>query len=208
MSEGDATILVVEDDASVRESLVDLLASVGLKALAFGSVADFLAASLPDEPSCLVLDVRLPGQSGLDLQAELRRRDIHLPIIFITGHGDIAMSVRAMKAGAVEFLSKPFRDQDLLDAIQLALEQSRKARAEGAVTGELQNRYATLTPRERQIIGFVALGRLNKQIAGDLGVSEITVKVHRAQAMRKMQARTVADLVRMLDRLGVVPEAS
>ncbi|WP_304177398.1 response regulator transcription factor [Phenylobacterium aquaticum] len=199
------TIIVVDDDLGVREALDSLLRSVGLSVLLFGSVQEFLAAKLPDAPCCLVLDVRLPGQSGLDLQDELSRADIRLPIIFITGHGDIPMTVRAMKAGAVEFLAKPFRDQDLLDAVRLGLTQDRTRRQEDAGEAELRRKFETLTPREREVLALVTTGRLNKQIAGEIGVSEITVKVHRGQAMRKMAARSLADLVRMADRLGLSP---
>ncbi|WP_304186878.1 response regulator transcription factor [Phenylobacterium aquaticum] len=199
------TIIVVDDDLGVREALDSLLRSVGLSVLLFGSVQEFLAAKLPDAPCCLVLDVRLPGQSGLDLQDELSRADIRLPIIFITGHGDIPMTVRAMKAGAVEFLAKPFRDQDLLDAVRLGLAQDRTRRQEDAGEAELRRKFETLTPREREVLALVTTGRLNKQIAGEIGVSEITVKVHRGQAMRKMAARSLADLVRMADRLGLSP---
>ncbi len=199
------TIIVVDDDLGVREALDSLLRSVGLSVLLFGSVQEFLAAKLPDAPCCLVLDVRLPGQSGLDLQDELSRADIRLPIIFITGHGDIPMTVWAMKAGAVEFLAKPFRDQDLLDAVRLGLAQDRTRRQEDAGEAELRRKFETLTPREREVLALVTTGRLNKQIAGEIGVSEITVKVHRGQAMRKMAARSLADLVRMADRLGLSP---
>ncbi|WP_304191502.1 response regulator transcription factor [Phenylobacterium aquaticum] len=198
-------MIVVDDDLGVREALDSLLRSVGLSVLLFGSVQEFLAAKLPDAPCCLVLDVRLPGQSGLDLQDELSRADIRLPIIFITGHGDIPMTVRAMKAGAVEFLAKPFRDQDLLDAVRLGLAQDRTRRQEDAGEAELRRKFETLTPREREVLALVTTGRLNKQIAGEIGVSEITVKVHRGQAMRKMAARSLADLVRMADRLGLSP---
>jgi FixJ family two-component response regulator len=194
-------VIVVDDDESVREALQGLLRSVGLGVVVFGSVPEFLAADLPCSPRCLVLDVRLPGQSGLDLQAELAKAGVSLPIIFITGHGDIPMSVRAMKAGAVEFLTKPFRDQDLLDAIQVALSQDRSQQEEDAAEAALRRRFDSLTPRERQVFSFVVTGLLNKQIAGEIGVSEITVKVHRGQVMKKMGARTVVDLVRMADRL-------
>ena len=195
------TVIVVDDDRGVREAIHGLLRSVGLEVAPFGSVRDFLAATLPARPRCLVLDVRLPGQSGLDLQDELNRAGCDAPIIFITGHGDIPMSVRAMKAGAVEFLAKPFRDQDLLDAIQVALERDRAQGEEGAAAAELQRKYEALTPRERQVLALVATGLLNKQIAGEIGVTEITVKVHRGQVMRKMGARSLVDLVRMADRL-------
>ena len=202
MTEPAPTVIVVDDDQGVREALEGLLRSVGLRPRLHGSVAEFLTAAAPSGPSCLILDVRLPGQSGLDLQDELTRAGINLPIIFITGHGDIPMSVRAMKAGAVEFLAKPFRDQDLLDAIQIALDRDRIRREEGALAAELQARFDSLTPRERQVLALVARGLLNKQIAGEIGVTEITVKVHRGQVMRKMGARTLVDLVRMADKLS------
>ena len=202
MTEPAPTVIVVDDDQGVREALEGLLRSVGLRPRLHGSVAEFLTAPAPSGPSCLILDVRLPGQSGLDLQDELTRAGINLPIIFITGHGDIPMSVRAMKAGAVEFLAKPFRDQDLLDAIQIALDRDRIRREEGALVAELQARFDSLTPRERQVLALVARGLLNKQIAGEIGVTEITVKVHRGQVMRKMGARTLVDLVRMADKLS------
>jgi FixJ family two-component response regulator len=197
----DACVIVIDDDEGVRESLRSLLRSVGLKVALYGSVADFLAAKVPQGPCCLVVDIRLPGMSGLDLQAELAARGVKTPIVFITGHGDVPMSVRAMKAGAVEFLTKPFRDQDLLDAIQLALARSRAQREKTADDEDLRQRYQSLTPRERQVFTLVTKGLLNKQIAGEIGVTEITVKVHRGQVMRKMAARTLVDLVRMADRL-------
>jgi FixJ family two-component response regulator len=197
----DACVIVIDDDEGVRESLRSLLRSVGLKVALYGSVADFLAAKVPQGPCCLVVDIRLPGMSGLDLQAELAARGVKTPIVFITGHGDVPMSVRAMKAGAVEFLTKPFRDQDLLDAIQLALAQSRAQREKTADDEDMRQRYQSLTPRERQVFTLVTKGLLNKQIAGEIGVTEITVKVHRGQVMRKMAARTLVDLVRMADRL-------
>jgi FixJ family two-component response regulator len=196
------TVVVVDDDAAVREALQNLLHSVGLKVQLFGSVQEFLGGKRPDGPSCLVLDVRLPGQSGLDLQDELVKANIHLPVIFITGHGDIPMSVRAMKAGAVEFLTKPFRDQELLDAIQTALERDRARREQEQTVAALRRDFESLTPREREVMAHVVSGRLNKQIAADLGLSEITVKVHRGNVMRKMHARSLADLVRMADRLS------
>jgi FixJ family two-component response regulator len=202
MSEPMPTVVVVDDDAAVREALQNLLHSVGLKVQLFGSVQEFLSKKRPDGPSCLVLDVRLPGQSGLDLQDELVKANIHLPVIFITGHGDIPMSVRAMKAGAVEFLTKPFRDQELLDAIQTALERDRARREQEHTVAALRLDFESLTPREREVMAHVVSGRLNKQIAGDLGLSEITVKVHRGNVMRKMHARSLADLVRMADRLS------
>lgn len=202
MIQEDATVFIVDDDASTREALDALLRSVGIKAVSFGAVRDFLATSLPDSNCCLVLDVRMPGQSGLDLQQQLIRSGTDIPIIFITGHADVPMTVRAMKAGAEEFLEKPFRDQDLLDAINSALEHGRERRSAQAALGALRDRWETLTARERQILPLVARGLLNKQIAAELGVTEITVKVHRGQMMRKMKARSVADLVRMSDRLG------
>jgi len=197
------TVFVIDDDAAVREALQSLLRSVGLRATTFASAREFLTSRRPDAPACLVLDVRLPGLSGLDLQRELAAAAIDLPIIFITGHGDIPMTVQAMKAGAVEFLTKPFRDQDLLDAIAQALERDRAARAQRAGVAELHERYAELTPREREVMGLVVSGLLNKQIAAELGISEITIKVHRGQVMQKMGAESVADLVRMADKLGV-----
>ncbi len=198
-----STVFVVDDDGPLREALRGLLRSVGLRAEVFASAADFLKLKLPDTPACLVLDVRLPGVSGLDFQAELAKADIRIPIIFITGHGDIPMTVRAMKAGAVEFLTKPFRDQDLLDAVQIALERDRARRAENQALLEVRAHFESLTPREQQVIGFVTAGLMNKQIAAELGVSEITVKVHRGSVMKKMKARSLADLVRMADALGL-----
>jgi FixJ family two-component response regulator len=183
--------------------LASLLRSVGLEVKVFSSTQQFLDSPRPDVPSCLVLDVRLPGAGGLDLQSQLLKSSIHLPIVFITGHGDIPMSVRAMKAGAIEFLTKPFRDQELLDAIQLGIERDRARRRDSEAVGRLQERFETLTAREREIMAHVVTGRMNKQIAGDLRVTEITVKVHRGQVMRKMGAKSLAELVRMADRLGV-----
>ncbi len=196
-------VFVVDDDASLREAIKSLLRSVGLQVEVFGRAADFLKKKLPDVESCLVLDIRLPGVSGLDFQAELVKANIHIPIVFITGHGDIPMTVRAMKAGAVEFLTKPFRDQDLLDAVQIALERDRKRRAEDRAVDELRAHFDALTPREQQVISLVTAGLMNKQIAAELGVSEITVKVHRGSVMKKMGARSLADLVRMADALGI-----
>jgi FixJ family two-component response regulator len=201
--ENDAQVFVIDDDAGVRSALQTLLRSVGLRVSTFGSAADFLASRMPEGPSCLVLDVRLPGLSGLDFQAELAKANIRVPIIFITGHGDIPMTVRAMKAGAVEFLSKPFRDQDLLDAVQLGIDRDRARRdSERAVSG-LQQAYRSLSAREQQVMPLVTAGLMNKQIAAEIGVSEITVKVHRGNVMRKMGARSLADLVRMADALGL-----
>jgi FixJ family two-component response regulator len=206
MTDDPATVVVIDDDASVREAICRLLGSVGLRAASYDSVKAFVADHLPCGPACLVLDVRLPGLSGLEFQAELTRARIRLPVIFITGHGDVQMSVRAMKAGAVEFLTKPFRDQDLLDAINAALAQDRARREADALIDELRKREAGLTAREREIMAQVVSGRVNKQIAADLGISEITVKAHRGQVVRKMGARSVADLVRMADRLSARPE--
>jgi FixJ family two-component response regulator len=203
MTEAAAIVFVVDDDAAMRQSLSNLIRSVGLRVEAFASAQEFLRSKRPDVPGCLVLDVRLPGLSGLDLQKRMAEADIEIPIIFITGHGDIPMTVRAMKAGAVEFLTKPFRDQDLLDAVQQALERDRTARAQREVIDELRARLESLTPREQQVMGLVVAGLLNKQIAGKLGTSETTVKVHRHQVMEKMGADSLAELVRMADRLKI-----
>ena len=200
-----SVVFVVDDDAAVRESLGRLIASVGLKVDVFPSARAFLDARRPDAPGCLVLDVRLPGLSGLDLQRELAETDAELPIIFITGHGDIPMSVRAMKAGAAEFLTKPFRQQDLLDAIRSAIERDRTMRADRAERAELRRRYASLTPRERDVLAWIVAGLLDKQIAAELGTSEATVKEQRGHVMAKMQAGSVAELVRIASRLGIAP---
>lgn len=194
---------MIDDDASMRESLKSLFGSVGLRVEAFGSAPEFLEKKLPDAAVCLVVDVRLPGMSGLDFQAELSRANIDVPIIFITGHGDIAMTVKAMKAGAVEFLAKPFRDQDLLDAVKLALEKDEAKRKTRKSIAAVRSLFESLTPREQAVIGLVAAGLMNKQVAAEMGVSEITVKVHRGNAMRKMKANSLADLVRMVDLLGI-----
>jgi len=200
-SEAASIVFVIDDDAAVREALADLFQSVGLGVETYGSTDEFLRRVAPEQPSCLVLDVRLPGLSGLDFQAELTKADVRVPVIFITGHGDIPMTVRAMKAGAVEFLTKPFRDQELLDAVQRGLALDRARRDEQRPIAELQARFKTLTAREQEVISFVSVGLMNKQIAGALGVSEITVKVHRGNAMRKLGAKSLADLVRMAQLL-------
>ena len=196
-------VFVIDDDTSMREALTSLFRSIGLLVEVFASAPEFLASKRPDVASCLVLDVRLPGLSGLDFQAELAKANIHIPIVFMTGHGDIPMTVRAMKAGAVEFLPKPFRDQDMLDAVQVGLERDRNRRKDASDVSRLKSSFDSLTPREQEIMGFVASGLMNKQIAGEIGVSEITVKVHRGSVMRKMGAKSLADLVRMADALGV-----
>jgi FixJ family two-component response regulator len=203
MREPDPVVFVVDDDPSLRHALTNLLRSVGLRVETFGSAREFLASQRPDAPGCVVLDVRLPGLSGLDLQRELAAAQLDLPIIFITGYGDIPMTVRAMKAGAVEFLTKPFRDQDLLDAIQQALERDRVAWHRRVALAALRQCYDRLTPREREVMRLVVSGLLNKQIAAELGTSEIMIKVHRGQVMRKMQATSVADLVRMAAHLRI-----
>jgi len=202
-AELEPTVFVIDDDADLREALSSLFRSVGLQVKALATAPEFLQIKLPEGPTCLVLDVRLPGLSGLDFQAELTRAKIDIPIVFMTGHGDIPMTVRAMKAGAVEFLPKPFRDQDMLDAVQTGLERDRGRRKNASEAAKLKASFDTLTAREQEIMGLVTTGLMNKQIAGQLGVSEITVKVHRGSVMRKMNARSLADLVRMADALGV-----
>ncbi|BBB95661.1 FixJ family two-component response regulator [Bradyrhizobium elkanii] len=202
-SSEDPIVFVVDDDASVRDALSNLFRSVGLRTAAFGSAHEFLQRKPPDVPSCLILDIRLPRVSGLDFQAELAKVGIHIPIIFMTGHGDIPMTVRAMKAGAVDFLTKPFRDQDMLDAVTTAIERDRNRRDEAKVLANLRAAFATLTPRERQIMSLVTAGLMNKQVAAEIGVAEITVKIHRGHIMRKMAAKSLPDLVRMAQMLGI-----
>jgi FixJ family two-component response regulator len=203
-----STVLVIDDDASVRAALSDLFQSVGLSVEVFSSTEEFLKQRRPEGPGCLVLDVRLPGKSGLDFQHELNAAHINLPIVFLTGHGDIPMSVRAMKAGAVEFLTKPFREQDLLDAVQTALERDQANREDEKLLTMLRQRLASLTPREQSILALVVAGRRNKQIAFEIGTSEVTVKVHRTNLMRKMQASSLADLIMMATKLGLPAKLS
>ena len=206
MPDANPTVLVIDDDPDVRASVGRLLRSLGLDVQLFASIADFLGSDPPDGPTCLVLDVRLPGQSGLDLQRELAQAKRGVPIVFITGHGDIPMSVQAMKSGAIEFLTKPFRDQDLLDAIQLGLSRDRARRENEKSLAALRERFASLSPREREIVIQVARGRLSKQIAHDIGIAEATVKVHRSRAMQKMKAGSLPELGRMADRLKLVSD--
>lgn len=202
---GDRVVYIVDDDTALRESLGSLLRSIGLRVELFGSVAEFMQHQRPDTISCLVLDVRLQGSSGLDFQNELAAAGINVPIVFITGHGDIAMTVRAMKAGAVDFLTKPFREQDLIDAVCAAHTRDKQRRESGRHADELRARHATLTAREQTVMALAASGLMNKQIAGEIGLSEITVKIHRGQAMRKMGARSFADLVRMSEAIAAQP---
>jgi len=196
-------VFVIDDDPSLRKALTSLFRSVGLQVEVFGSTPEFLQSTFADVPSCLVLDIRLPGPSGLDFQAELAKANIHIPIIFITGHGDIPMTVRAMKAGAVDFLSKPFRDQDMLDAVATAIERDRKRRTDEKVISGVRAHFDSLTPREQEVMALVAAGLMNKQIAAEIDLAEITVKIHRGHIMKKMGARSLADLVRMAEMLGV-----
>ena len=198
-------VLVVDDDAAVRAALDDLFQSVGLQTLLFASAQELLECKLPDRPSCLVLDIRLPGLSGLEFQTQLAKGNVHTPIIVITGHGDIPMTVRAMKAGAVDFLTKPFRDQDMLDAVAQAIERDRKRREQELAVADLRRLYALLTPREREVMALVTAGLMNKQVAAKMDLREITVKIHRGRVMRKMGARTLADLVRMAETLHLQP---
>jgi FixJ family two-component response regulator len=202
-SSSTSVVVIVDDDAAIRKSLDSLFRSVGLATRLFGSPAELLAGPLPDGPGCIVLDVRLPGVSGLDLQGQLTRQGIDFPVIFMTGHGDIPMSVRAMKAGAVDFLAKPFRDQDMLDAVTAALERDVQRRSVAAAKDDLRAQYETLTAREREVMGYVTSGLMNKQVAGLIGLSEITVKIHRGNVMRKMGVKSLADLVRKAEALGV-----
>jgi FixJ family two-component response regulator len=206
MPDANSTVLVIDDDPDLRASVGRLLRSLGLDAQLFGSISDFLKSDPPDGPTCLVLDVRLPGQSGLDLQRELAVANRELPIIFMTGHGDVPMSVQAMKGGAIEFLTKPFRDQELLDAIQLGLSRDRVRRENEKALAALRECFESLSPREREIMVQVTHGRLSKQIAGDIGIAEATVKVHRSRLMHKMKARSLPELSRMADKLKLVPE--
>ena len=203
MTDEQPIVFIVDDDASVRDAVADLLRSVGLRAESFKSAEEFLQAKRPDAPGCIVLDVRLPGPSGLEFQRTLIESRIDLPIIFVSGHGDIPMSVRAMKSGAIEFLTKPFHEQELLDAVQAGIERDRARRQEANVVAELRERFNSLTPRERSVLTLVITGRANKLIAAELELSEMTVKVHRSQIMRKMRAKSLVDLVRIADKLGV-----
>ena len=208
MSEPESIVFVVDDDPSVRSAIERLIGTVGLQVQLFGSAQEFLASKLPNVPSCLVLDIRLPGISGLALQSQLAKANVQIPIIFITSHGDVPMTVRAMKAGAVEFLTKPFHDQDLLDAIHLALERDQGRRQQEGGLAVLRERFESLSPREREVVAMVVSGMLNKQIGAQIGIAENTVKTHRSRAMEKMQANSLADLVKMIQRLQVSPRKS
>ena len=203
VSASEPLVFIVEDDESMRRALSNLFRSVGLEVQLFGSASEMLQGQLPDVASCLVLDIRLPGLSGLDFQAELAKASIQIPIIFMTGHGDIPMSVRAMKGGAVDFLTKPFRDQDMLDAVTVAIERDRKRRETDKIVANLQTHFESLTPREREILALVSSGLMNKQIAAELGLAEITVKIHRGHIMKKMGAKSLADLLRKAETLGI-----
>ncbi|HEX5517939.1 MAG TPA: response regulator transcription factor [Pseudolabrys sp.] len=202
-AESQPIVIVIDDDNDVREAVADLLRSIGLRTKLFASVREFLQWKRPDVPSCLVLDVRLPGLSGLDFQSELNKADIQLPVVFMTGHGDVPMTVRAMKGGAVDFLAKPFRDQDMIDAVQAGLDRDKARRQSAGDASQLKSAYDSLTPREHEIMALVVDGLMNKQIAGRIGVSEVTVKFHRSNVMRKMGAKSVAELVRMTHALGL-----
>src|SRR5713226_6163720 len=199
----DSTVFVIDDDAAVRAAIRGLLKSVGLHSDSFGTAQEFLTSERSDGPSCLVLDIRLPGINGLDFQRQLADAGIHIPIIFITGHGDIPMTVRAMKAGAVDFLTKPFRDQDMLDAVAAAIERDRNSRNEAKILADLHGHFVTLTAREREVMALVTAGLMNKQIAAEIGIAEITVKIHRGHIMRKMAAKSLADLVKMAQALEI-----
>jgi FixJ family two-component response regulator len=202
-SANEPIVFIIDDDASMRRALTNLFQSVSLKVEVYGSAPEMLHGNLPDVASCLVLDIRLPGLSGLDFQAELAEANIHIPIIFMTGHGDIPMTVRAMKGGAVDFLTKPFRDQDMLDAVVTAIERDRKRRESGKIVANLQTLFDALTSRERQVLTLVSSGLMNKQIAAELGLAEITVKLHRGRIMKKMEAKSLAELARMAETLGI-----
>ena len=202
-SASEPIVFVIDDDVSMRRALTNLFQSVGLDVVAFGSAPEMLQSKLPDVASCLVLDIRLPGVSGLDFQTDLAKANIHIPIIFMTGHGDIPMTVRAMKGGEVDFLTKPFRDQDMLDAVVTAIERDRKRREVEKIAANLQALFETLTPREREVLALVASGLMNKQVAAELGLAEITVKIHRGHIMKKMGARSLADLIRTAETLGI-----
>ena len=203
----DPIVFVIDDDPSMREALRSLFRSVGRQVEVFGSASEFLESEIPDVTSCLLLDIRLPRLSGLDFQAELTKAGIHIPIIFMTGHGDIPMTVKAMKAGAVDFLSKPFRDQDMLDAVERAIENDRKRRGDAKAISDVRARFALLSPREREVLALVVAGLMNKQIAAEIGIAEITVKIHRGHVMKKMGAKSLADLVRMAETLGIRRES-